>query len=497
MVPARPARARPARAGATSTCGATTPTAVRRRPHHLLRTSRRSNWTWDPVAGAVLLAPLLLPPARPQLRQPRGRGGGARRARPLARHGRRRAAPRRRAVPVRARGHELREPARDARVPQAAAHAHRRPLRRPHAARRGQPVAGGRRRLLRRRRRVPHELPLPADAAAVHGAAAWRTASRSSTSSSRRPSRQRAPVGDVPAQPRRADPRDGHRRGARLHVPGLRHRRRRCASTSASAAGWRRCSATTGARSSCSTRCCSRCPARRSSTTATRSAWATTSTSATATACARRCSGRPTATPASRRANPQRLYLPLITEQEYHYESVNVETQTANPSSLLSWMRQLIALRKRHPVLGRGDDRVPRPRQPPRARLRPQLDGEQPFLCVANLSRLAQHVELDLPTLRRRHAGRGVRRTTASASSATGRTTLTLAPYGFFWFALDAGEPTPDDAGDVAPHAWPARGRDALRRRADARSRAGRGGCRAGAGSSAREPCCGTPSSRT
>ena len=54
--------------------------------------------------------------------------------------------------------------------------------------------------------------------------------------------------------------------------------------------------------------CSSRCPARRSSTTATRSAWATTSTSATATACARRCSGAPTATPASPSANPQKLY---------------------------------------------------------------------------------------------------------------------------------------------------------------------------------------------
>ena len=53
-------------------------------------------------------------------------------------------------------------------------------------------------------------------------------------------------------------------------------------------------------------------------------------------------------------ANPHRLYLPLITEQGYHYESVNVETQAANPASPLSWMRQLTALRKRHRVLGRG-----------------------------------------------------------------------------------------------------------------------------------------------
>ena len=53
-------------------------------------------------------------------------------------------------------------------------------------------------------------------------------------------------------------------------------------------------------------------------------------------------------------ANPHRLYLPLITEQEYHYESVNVETQQSNPASLLAWMRQLISLRTRHREIGRA-----------------------------------------------------------------------------------------------------------------------------------------------
>ena len=80
-----------------------------------------SNWTWDPVAERLLLAPLLLPPARPELRQPRGARGHAPGRRLLARDGRRRAAAGRRALPVRARGHELREPARDARLPQGAA----------------------------------------------------------------------------------------------------------------------------------------------------------------------------------------------------------------------------------------------------------------------------------------------------------------------------------------------------------------------------------------
>ena len=96
-------------------------------------------------------------------------------------------------------------------------------LRRPDAARRGQPVARGRGRLLRQGRRVPHGVPLPADAAAC----SWPLAQEDRfpivdilTETPATP--RRVPVGAVPAQPRRADARDGHRRRARLHVPRLR-----------------------------------------------------------------------------------------------------------------------------------------------------------------------------------------------------------------------------------------------------------------------------------
>ena len=118
---------------------------LRRRPRHLPGL-RGVELDVGPGRRGLLLAPLLLPPARPQLRQPRRRGRRHGHARLLARHGRRRPAPRRRAVPPRARGHELREPARDPRGPQAAAQAHGRPLPGPHAAGRGEPVARGRRR---------------------------------------------------------------------------------------------------------------------------------------------------------------------------------------------------------------------------------------------------------------------------------------------------------------------------------------------------------------
>ena len=162
-------------------------------------------------------------------------------------------------------------------------------------------------------------------------------------------------------------------------------------------------------------------------------------------------------------SNPHRLYLPLITEQGYHYESVNVDTQTNDPASLLSWMRQLIALRKLRPVLGRGSVEFLEPDNPHVLAFVRSLPGEEPFLCVANLSRLAQRVELDL------------RDFTASVPiEAFGQTRfgtisespyqLTLAPYGFFWFSLQASGGQVDTAGElpVLRGSWA----EVLRRRA-------------------------------
>ena len=86
------------------------------RAHHLRR-HRDVQLDLRPRAPAVLLAPVLQPPARPELREPARGRGDARRRPVLAGHRRRRLPARRRAVPVRGRGHQLREPARDARVP--------------------------------------------------------------------------------------------------------------------------------------------------------------------------------------------------------------------------------------------------------------------------------------------------------------------------------------------------------------------------------------------
>ena len=137
------------------------------------------------------------------------------------------------------------------------------------------------------------------------------------------------------------------------------------------------------------------CPARRSCITATKSAWATISIWATATACARRCNGAPTATPASRAPNPQSLYLPPIMDAVYGFQSVNVEAQSRSPSSPLQWMRRLIAVRSAHPAFGRGSLRFLHPgNRKILAYVREYQD--EIILCVANLARSSQPVELDL-----------------------------------------------------------------------------------------------------
>ncbi|HVY25141.1 MAG TPA: maltose alpha-D-glucosyltransferase [Polyangiaceae bacterium] len=96
------------------------------------------------------------------------------------------------------------------------------------------------------------------------------------------------------------------------------------------------------------------------------------------------------------RANPQRLILPTISDPEYRFEAVNVEIQEHNPSSLLWWMKRMIALRKQHPAFGRGSLRMLAPENRKVLAFCRQHEGET-LLVVVNLSRYPQWVELELP----------------------------------------------------------------------------------------------------
>jgi maltose alpha-D-glucosyltransferase/alpha-amylase len=134
------------------------------------------------------------------------------------------------------------------------------------------------------------------------------------------------------------------------------------------------------------------------------------------------------------RATPARLYSPPIMDPVYGYDAINVEAQQSDASSLLHWMRNMIALRKLFKVFGRGTLEFLHPSNRKVLAYLRCLDGER-VLCVANLSRFAQPVELDLSALEGlipvemlgyvefRRIGREPYQ-------------LTLGPYGFLWFEL-------------------------------------------------------------
>jgi maltose alpha-D-glucosyltransferase / alpha-amylase len=134
------------------------------------------------------------------------------------------------------------------------------------------------------------------------------------------------------------------------------------------------------------------------------------------------------------RANPQRLYLPVIVDPEYHYEAVNVEAQQGNPHSLLWWTRRLTALRKRHPAFSRGSIEF---LQPENHRVLAFLrrHGDETLLVVANLSRFAQHAELDLAGFAGLTPLELFGRSPFPAIGTAGYS-LTLGPHSFLWFAL-------------------------------------------------------------
>ena len=134
------------------------------------------------------------------------------------------------------------------------------------------------------------------------------------------------------------------------------------------------------------------------------------------------------------RADPQRLYLPPIMDPIYGYEAVNVEAQSREPSSLLNWMKRLIAVRKGHKAFGRGKLKFLHPGNRKILAYVRQYDGDA-ILCVANLSRTAQPVELDLSDFKGYVPVELMGRTPFPAIGELPYL-LTLAGYGFYWFYL-------------------------------------------------------------
>jgi maltose alpha-D-glucosyltransferase / alpha-amylase len=156
------------------------------------------------------------------------------------------------------------------------------------------------------------------------------------------------------------------------------------------------------------------------------------------------------------RANPQRLYLPIVIDPEYHPEALNVEAQQNNPHSVLWWTKRLIALRKRLHAFGRGSIEFLQPENRRVLAFVRQYQDER-ILVVANLSRFVQFVELDLSA----HRG-------SAPVELFGNTEfppigelpyfLTLGPHSFYWFILrpvhkdaqPAASPPPDTLPELA-----------------------------------------------
>ena len=128
------------------------------------------------------------------------------------------------------------------------------------------------------------------------------------------------------------------------------------------------------------------------------------------------------------------LALPAIMDPLYGYETVNVEAASRDPHSLLHWMRRMLAVRRTHAAFGRGTLRFIYPKNRKVLAYLREHEGEA-ILCVANVSRTPQAVELDLSEF----AGRvPIELNGGSLFPPVDRLTylLTLPPFGFYWFIL-------------------------------------------------------------
>lgn len=137
------------------------------------------------------------------------------------------------------------------------------------------------------------------------------------------------------------------------------------------------------------------------------------------------------------------LWAPVINDDTFGFQHVNVSVQERNPSSLLRWMQRILAVRRQHPAFGRGTIEFVLPDNPAVLGYIREY-GDDRVLCLVNLSDEHQRFELDLPL----HAGSRVTEAISSAEFPTipdGLYGLVIAPRSFYWLTLTApsrAEPT-------------------------------------------------------
>ncbi|WP_461004747.1 maltose alpha-D-glucosyltransferase [Trueperella pyogenes] len=144
-------------------------------------------------------------------------------------------------------------------------------------------------------------------------------------------------------------------------------------------------------------------------------------------------------------ADPGKLYLPVVQSLVYHYQAINVEAQLAQPASLLHWMRGILQVRRRYPVLGTGDFTL-RPAQNETVLAFTRTSEYQVMLCVMNLANTARAAKVEIPE----YAGWDVRDVFGGAGfpavGTDGRYPMTLGARDFFWLELTrpgSAEPAP------------------------------------------------------
>ncbi len=137
-------------------------------------------------------------------------------------------------------------------------------------------------------------------------------------------------------------------------------------------------------------------------------------------------------------ANPQRLYLPIITDPVYRYESVNVATQEENPSSLLWWLKHVMAMRKRLNIFGRGEMKfIDSANAKVLAFVRTY--EKQRLIVVANLSQFSQATTLNFSEYKDCDITEAFSQNRFK-NVESGEYPITIGPYGYFWFQVDTTE---------------------------------------------------------
>jgi maltose alpha-D-glucosyltransferase/alpha-amylase len=138
------------------------------------------------------------------------------------------------------------------------------------------------------------------------------------------------------------------------------------------------------------------------------------------------------------RADFAQLYAPPLMDPVYGYQAVNIEAQLRTPSSLLRWLRRFIAMRKEHPVFGMGSYE-PLKTDNHRIFAHVRRYEDDIALCVHNMARSAQAVQLDLSEFEGRYPEEMFGRTRFPQIGELNYL-LTLAPRSFFWFLLKQGD---------------------------------------------------------